>query len=196
MPCCATANPGPRVRPERPSHGSQTGRGERRLKAVSRRRRGRDSARLEPTFDAADPSAITSTLDVKDSRSLDLTPFACHPWLHGPLVICRPPGKKVALAAARRFWDTVLRHTGIQLPRFWLSRNPRNPPLLDHPGYSRLPGKSRRRPHAPKERASAQACSPNGRATRPSSWASRLAAVPSIARLAIPCAIAAIRNRL
>jgi hypothetical protein len=103
--------------------------------AASRRRRGRDSARLEPTFDAADPSAITSTLDVKDSRSLDLTPFACHPWLHGPLVICRPPGKKVALAAARRFWDTVLRHTGIQWPRFWLSKNPRNPPLSDHPSY-------------------------------------------------------------
>src|SRR5215472_946282 len=72
MPCCATANPGPRVRPERRSDGSQTGRGERRLKAVSRRRRGRDSARLELAIDVADTSATTSTLDLQDSRSLPL----------------------------------------------------------------------------------------------------------------------------
>ena len=54
---------------ERRSHGSQTGRVERRLKAVSRRRRERDSARLEPAIDAADTLAITATLDLQDSRS-------------------------------------------------------------------------------------------------------------------------------
>src|SRR6516225_9460697 len=70
MPCCATTNPGPTPRSERRSHGCHTGRDELRLKAVSRRRRGRDSARLEPALDAANPSAITSTLDVQDSRSL------------------------------------------------------------------------------------------------------------------------------
>src|SRR6516164_1452022 len=128
MPCCGLGVPGRMPRAERRSHGRQSPQA------------GRDSARLEPTFDAADPSAITSTLDVQDSRSLDLTSFACHPWLHGPLIICRPPDKEVALAAARRFWDTVLRHTGIQWPRFWLSKNPRDPPLSDHPGYSRLGG--------------------------------------------------------
>jgi hypothetical protein len=70
MPCCETANPGPTPRSERRSHGRHTGCDEQRLKAVSRRRRGRDSARLEPALDAANPSAITSTLDVQDSRSL------------------------------------------------------------------------------------------------------------------------------
>ena len=57
-------------RAERRSHGCHSGHGERRLKAVSRRRRERDSASLEPAIDAADPSAITSTLDLQDSRSL------------------------------------------------------------------------------------------------------------------------------
>jgi hypothetical protein len=43
---------------ERRSHGRHSGGGERRLKAVSRRRRERDCTRLEPAIDAADPSAI------------------------------------------------------------------------------------------------------------------------------------------
>jgi len=55
-------------RAERRSHGCHTGCGERQLKAASRRRRERDSARLEPAIDAADPSAVTSTLDLQDSR--------------------------------------------------------------------------------------------------------------------------------
>jgi hypothetical protein len=71
-PCCVTANPGQARTAERRSHGSQTGRGERRLKAVSRRRRERDSARLELAIDAADTSAIIATLDLQDSRSLFL----------------------------------------------------------------------------------------------------------------------------
>jgi hypothetical protein len=71
MPFCATTNPGHRPTAERRSDGSHTGCGERRLKAVSRAGGG-DSARLEPPIDAADPSAITSILDVQDSRSLDL----------------------------------------------------------------------------------------------------------------------------
>src|SRR5215472_2405920 len=74
MPCCATANPGHRVRAERRSHGSQTGHGDRRVKAASRLRRGRDSARLEPAIDAAENSAIASTLDLQDSRSLAQRP--------------------------------------------------------------------------------------------------------------------------
>jgi hypothetical protein len=61
--------PWPTHRSERRSHGCHAGCGERRLKGVSRRRRGRDRARLEPAIDAANPSAITSTLDVQDSRS-------------------------------------------------------------------------------------------------------------------------------
>ena len=53
-------------RAERRSHGRQSPQA------------GRDSARLEPTFDAADPSAITSTLDLQDSRSSEEeTEYAC-----------------------------------------------------------------------------------------------------------------------
>ena len=44
--------------------------------------------------------------------------------------------------------------------------------------------------------ARSQACSARGRAMRPTSAASALAAVPSTARFAIPCRIAAMRNRL
>ncbi len=62
------ANPGRARRPERRNHGGQTGCGERRPKAVSRRRRGRQSARLDPAIDVADTSAINSTLDVQDGR--------------------------------------------------------------------------------------------------------------------------------
>jgi hypothetical protein len=65
-------------RPERRSHGCHTGCGARRLKAGSRRRRERDSASLEPVIDAADPSAITSTLELQDSHSLRST-IAVHP---------------------------------------------------------------------------------------------------------------------
>ena len=65
-------------RPERRSHGCHSGCAERRLKAGSRPRRERDSVRLEPVIDVADPSAITSTLDLQDSRSPEEeTEYAC-----------------------------------------------------------------------------------------------------------------------
>ena len=66
-------------RPERRSHGCHSGCAERRLKAGSRRRRERDSVRLEPVIDVADPSAITlRPLDLQDSRSPEEeTEYAC-----------------------------------------------------------------------------------------------------------------------
>src|SRR5579862_5895507 len=54
----------------------------------------------------------------------------------------------------------------------------------------------KRKKHHPNDRASTQACSPIGIAVAPVATASLLAAVPSIARLAIPWRIAARRNRL
>src|SRR6516162_831653 len=72
MPSCAINGPGHMPRPERRSHGCHSGCAERRLKAGSRPRRERDSVRLEPVIDVADPSAITSTLDLQDSRSCDV----------------------------------------------------------------------------------------------------------------------------
>ena len=70
MPSCAINGPGHMPRPERRSHGCHSGCAERRLKAGSRRRRERDSVRLEPVIDVADPSAITlRPLDLQDSRS-------------------------------------------------------------------------------------------------------------------------------
>jgi len=67
-PSCATTSPGHRPRAERRSHGGKNGRGDRRLKPDSRRRRGRVSARLEPAIAVADTSATTSTLELQDSR--------------------------------------------------------------------------------------------------------------------------------
>ena len=57
------------------------------------------------------------------------------------------------------------------------------------------PHRRRRSGHLPRLSASCQAISAKGRASFPSSAALAAAAVPSIARLAIPCRIAAIRNR-
>lgn len=64
-PSCATTNRGHGPRAERRSHRGTTGRGERRLKAAKRPRRGRAAARLEPVIAAADTSATPSTLNFK-----------------------------------------------------------------------------------------------------------------------------------
>jgi transposase len=69
-PSSATKRPGRTPRPDRRDHRGCAVPGDRRLKADSRRRRGRVSASLEPAGAADDTSAIISTVDFQDSRSL------------------------------------------------------------------------------------------------------------------------------
>ena len=103
-------------RAERPSHGRHPGCGERRLKAVSRRRRGCDSARLEPAIDAADPSAITATLDLQEpsgayryeDQASDLAGFVGGLGLDKFVLIGTSMGGIIAMAYAAEHADRLL----------------------------------------------------------------------------------------
>ncbi len=91
--------------PDRRQHPRTCVRGVRRLKAASRRRRGRDSASLEPPGDADDPSTLISTLDLQDSRSLDI--FGEHRAAHARVGI--PSLERSAGTAPRKHYLARLR---------------------------------------------------------------------------------------
>src|SRR6516225_4187367 len=98
MPSCAINGPGHMPRPERRSHGCQSGCGERRLKAGRRPRREPDSVRLEPVIDVADPSAIT----LRPLTFKTVAPLFERKRSHGLLYVgCTPPGPQLSVFFGR-----------------------------------------------------------------------------------------------